>query len=113
MATEAPRSASISADARAIPEAPPTTTAFLPLISTTPAPLEGVRLRTTQAKQRIFPAMSIAITDDHRALADTASDLLRKRDSRGAARALLEAPTEERPDLWKDLAGLGWLGLHV
>jgi alkylation response protein AidB-like acyl-CoA dehydrogenase len=57
--------------------------------------------------------MSIAITDDHRALADTASDLLRKRDSRGAARALLEAPTEERPDLWKDLAGLGWLGLHV
>jgi alkylation response protein AidB-like acyl-CoA dehydrogenase len=57
--------------------------------------------------------VSIAITDDHRALADTASDLLRKRDARGAARALLEAPREELPDFWSDLAGLGWLGLHV
>jgi 3-oxochol-4-en-24-oyl-CoA dehydrogenase len=57
--------------------------------------------------------MSIAITDDHRTLADTASDLLRKRDARGAARALLEAPDEPRPDLWDDVAGLGWLGLHV
>src|SRR4051812_26043614 len=57
--------------------------------------------------------MSIAITEDHRALADTASDLLRTRDARGAARALLEARTEERPDLWKDITGLGWLGLHV
>ena len=41
--------------------------------------------------------MSIAITDDHRALADTAADFLRKRDSRGAARALLEAPDEPLP----------------
>jgi len=57
--------------------------------------------------------MSIAITDDHRALADTAADVLRKRDARGAARALLEAPTEEPPELWSDVAGLGWLGLHV
>jgi alkylation response protein AidB-like acyl-CoA dehydrogenase len=57
--------------------------------------------------------MPIAISDDHRALADTANDLLRKRDARGAARKLLEAPTEERPDLWRDLADLGWLGLHV
>ena len=38
--------------------------------------------------------MSIAITGDHRALADTAADFLRKRDARGAARALLEAPEE-------------------
>jgi alkylation response protein AidB-like acyl-CoA dehydrogenase len=57
--------------------------------------------------------MSIAITDDHRTLADTAGDLLRKRDARGAARALLEAPDEPRPDLWNDVAGIGWLGLHV
>ncbi|HEY9557107.1 MAG TPA: acyl-CoA dehydrogenase family protein, partial [Acidimicrobiales bacterium] len=57
--------------------------------------------------------MSIAITEDHRALADTAADLLAKRDARGAARALLEAPDEPLPDLWKDLAGLGWLGLHI
>ena len=57
--------------------------------------------------------MSIAITDDHRALAETASEVLRKRDARGAARALLEAPTEERPELWADLVSLGWLGLHL
>jgi 3-oxochol-4-en-24-oyl-CoA dehydrogenase len=57
--------------------------------------------------------MSIAITDDHRALAGTASDLLTKRDARGAARALLEAPDEGLPPFWDDLVGLGWLGLHV
>ena len=58
--------------------------------------------------------MSIAITEDHRALADTASDFLRKRDARGAARALLEADRRSRrPTFWDDLAELGWLGLHV
>ncbi|HEY2812254.1 MAG TPA: acyl-CoA dehydrogenase [Acidimicrobiales bacterium] len=57
--------------------------------------------------------MSIAITDDHRALADTASDFLLKRDSRGAARELLEAETEGLPPFWSDLSKLGWLGLHL
>src|SRR5438105_10667069 len=57
--------------------------------------------------------MTIAITDDHRALGTTASDLLLKRDARGAARALLEAPTEELPDLWPDIVELGWLGVHL
>ena len=57
--------------------------------------------------------MSIALTDDHKALADTASELLAKRDARGAARALLEADAEERPAFWDELAGLGWLGLHL
>ena len=41
--------------------------------------------------------MPIAITEDHRALAQTASDFLAKHDSRGAARALLEADTESCP----------------
>jgi alkylation response protein AidB-like acyl-CoA dehydrogenase len=57
--------------------------------------------------------MSIAITDDHRALAETARDFLLKRDARGANRSMLEAPTEELPDLWKALIDLGWLGLHI
>ncbi|HWB66518.1 MAG TPA: acyl-CoA dehydrogenase family protein, partial [Mycobacteriales bacterium] len=57
--------------------------------------------------------MSIAVTDDHRALADTAADFLRKHEARAAARALLEAETEDRPAFWNELAGLGWLGLHV
>ena len=57
--------------------------------------------------------MSIAITEDHRALGQTASDFLAKRDARGAARALLEAETEGLPAFWDDLASLGWLGLHL
>jgi 3-oxochol-4-en-24-oyl-CoA dehydrogenase len=55
----------------------------------------------------------IAITDDHRALADAVSQLLTRRDARAAARALLEAPAEEPPAFWGDLVSLGLLGLHV
>jgi alkylation response protein AidB-like acyl-CoA dehydrogenase len=57
--------------------------------------------------------MSIAITEDHRALADTASDLLTKRNALGAAREQLEAHTEERPALWEEMVSLGWLGIHL
>ncbi len=57
--------------------------------------------------------MSIAITEDHRALGQTVSDFLIKHDARGAARALLEAETETLPAFWDDLAALGWLGLHL
>ncbi len=57
--------------------------------------------------------MSIAITDDHRALAETASSFLAKREARAEARALLEAPEEGRPALWDELVSLGWLGLHL
>lgn len=57
--------------------------------------------------------MSIAITEEHQSLAETAADFLTKRDARGAARALLEAPDEALPPFWDDLVGLGWLGLHV
>jgi alkylation response protein AidB-like acyl-CoA dehydrogenase len=57
--------------------------------------------------------MSIAISEDHRALAATVSDFLLKRDARGAARALLEAPDETLPAMWAELAELGWLGLHL
>ena len=57
--------------------------------------------------------MPIAITDDHKALADAVSQLLTRRESKAAARALLEAPTEEAPTFWSDLVGLGLPGLHV
>src|SRR5262252_6082541 len=57
--------------------------------------------------------MAIAITDEHRALAGTASDFLARHDARAAARALLEAPTEGLPAMWDDLRELGWLGLHI
>src|SRR5438067_4699272 len=57
--------------------------------------------------------MSIAINDDHRALAKTASDFLEKRDARRAARELLESASEPMPALWDDVVNLGWLGLHI
>ena len=57
--------------------------------------------------------MAIAITDDHVALATTARDLLATHKARDAARALLEAPREELPPFWPELARVGWLGLHL
>jgi alkylation response protein AidB-like acyl-CoA dehydrogenase len=57
--------------------------------------------------------MSLAITDDHRALTETVAAVLSKRDARGAARSLLEAPEEGVPPFWKDVTELGWSGLHI
>ena len=57
--------------------------------------------------------MSIAITDDHRALAETAADFLTKREARAGARALLTEADETLPSWWGELSDLGWLGLHV
>jgi alkylation response protein AidB-like acyl-CoA dehydrogenase len=57
--------------------------------------------------------MALAITDDHKALADVAADLLTKRDARAESRAALEAPEDALPQLWKEYASLGWLGLHL
>lgn len=58
-------------------------------------------------------AMTIAITDDHRLLADTAADLLARRDARAGARALLESAEEPQGDLWREVVGVGWPGLAV
>ncbi len=57
--------------------------------------------------------MSIAITEDHRSLADTVRSFADKRDLRGAARALLDSPDESLPAFWGEMAELGWLGLHL
>ncbi len=57
--------------------------------------------------------MSIAITDDHRALAQIASDFLAKNGARAAARTLLTTETEGLPSFWPELGQLGWLGLHL
>ena len=56
--------------------------------------------------------MSIAITDDHRTLAQTVSDFLRARGAREASRALLDAETEQLPAFWAELGNLGWLKLE-
>src|SRR6478735_10180030 len=57
--------------------------------------------------------MSIAINEDHRALAETARELLASRQALAAARGLLESKTEELPPFWAELAEIGWLGLHI
>src|SRR6266700_1076687 len=57
--------------------------------------------------------MSIAISEEHRVLAQTVAGLLTKHQSRAAARSLLEGGTEQLPAFWAELGGLGLLGLHV
>jgi len=57
--------------------------------------------------------MGIALTDDHRELAEVARAFLTAQKARWAARSLLDATDESRPPFWHDMAELGWLGLHV
>ena len=57
--------------------------------------------------------MSIAVTEDHRALAQTVADFLAKHQARASARGLLESDEEQLPGFWAELAGLGMLGMHL
>ncbi|QNI06186.1 acyl-CoA dehydrogenase [Mycobacterium kubicae] len=57
--------------------------------------------------------MGIALTDDHRELAEVARGFLTSQKARWAARELLDAAEETRPPFWQNLAELGWLGLHI
>jgi len=57
--------------------------------------------------------MGIAISDDHLELAGIAEAFLERSGARAEARALLDAPEESLPAAWKEMADLGWLGLHL
>jgi alkylation response protein AidB-like acyl-CoA dehydrogenase len=57
--------------------------------------------------------MPIAISEDHKALADTVSDFLAKNHALAANRELLETESDPRPSFWPEMAQLGWLGLHI
>ena len=57
--------------------------------------------------------MGIALTDDHRELAEVARAFLTSQKARAAARSLLDSPEESRPTFWPDVVELGWLGLHI
>ena len=57
--------------------------------------------------------MGIALTDDHRELAEVARAFLTSQKARWAARSLLDTPDEARPAFWHGMAELGWLGLHI
>jgi 3-oxochol-4-en-24-oyl-CoA dehydrogenase len=57
--------------------------------------------------------MALAITDDHRALADVVRSFAADREVRGDARRALDTDHPVLPGVWKQIADLGWLGLHV
>ena len=57
--------------------------------------------------------MSISISEEHRALAQSVADFLTNHQSRAAARSLLKAEADALPAFWTELGGLGLLGLHV
>jgi alkylation response protein AidB-like acyl-CoA dehydrogenase len=57
--------------------------------------------------------MGIALTDDHRELAEVARAFLTSQKARWAARSLLDTAEEPRPPFWQSLVELGWLGLHI
>ncbi|PXW33927.1 UNVERIFIED_CONTAM: alkylation response protein AidB-like acyl-CoA dehydrogenase [Williamsia faeni] len=57
--------------------------------------------------------MSIALTEDHIELASVVRDFTIERKLRAESRALLDAPEEQRPTFWHEMATIGWLGLHI
>ena len=57
--------------------------------------------------------MTLGVSEDHRALHDTARRWVEARGLLTAARDTLDAPTDALPAFWDELAAMGWLGLHV
>ena len=57
--------------------------------------------------------MGIAISDEHLELSAVANDFLVRTGALADARALLDAAEESLPASWKEMADLGWLGLHL
>lgn len=57
--------------------------------------------------------MPLAITDDHRDIADAVRSFLTGHDAATLARRVLDDPNTDAISFWKQLAELGWLGLHL
>ena len=57
--------------------------------------------------------MPLAITDDHRSLADVARAFLRDAKAAALTRTVLESPEAGTGDLWQRIAAIGWTGLHL
>src|SRR5579863_1416385 len=57
--------------------------------------------------------MPIGIGEDHEELRRTVRRWLEARCPPEVARALLDADVETMPPFWDELAGQGWLGIHV
>ena len=57
--------------------------------------------------------MPIGISEDHLALHDAVRGWCERHVPPAVPRALLDADTEGMPPFWSELAGQGWLGLHL
>ncbi len=57
--------------------------------------------------------MTLGVSEDHRTLHDTVRHWVEAREALRSARDTLDEPTDALPPFWDELAGMGWLGLHV
>jgi alkylation response protein AidB-like acyl-CoA dehydrogenase len=57
--------------------------------------------------------MSLAVTEDHRLLGETARAVLARQGGTAAARDVTDTGSNKLPAGWDELVGLGWLGLAV
>jgi 3-oxochol-4-en-24-oyl-CoA dehydrogenase len=55
----------------------------------------------------------LAVTEEHRELAESARAVLADRNAIRAARAAADGAPPEPPEFWRDAVNLGWLGLHL
>ncbi|MEY2467551.1 MAG: hypothetical protein QOF21_249 [Actinomycetota bacterium] len=61
----------------------------------------------------VLEAQSIAIGDDHVALAETVRKFAAQHITSAVVRAAVDAKDDALPPFWSALADLGWLGLHL
>ncbi|HEY9313119.1 acyl-CoA dehydrogenase family protein [Williamsia sp.] len=57
--------------------------------------------------------MSIAPTTEHIELSSVVEDFTNGRKLRAESQALLDAPEDRLPRFWREMAEVGWLGLHL
>ncbi|MEU5841491.1 acyl-CoA dehydrogenase [Rhodococcus sp. NPDC047139] len=57
--------------------------------------------------------MPLPLTDDHRAVAEAVRSFLEGLDAGALARQMIDDGSADTGKLWKQLADLGWLGLHL
>jgi alkylation response protein AidB-like acyl-CoA dehydrogenase len=57
--------------------------------------------------------MPLAVNDDHKSVADVVRSFAAANDLRGVTRKALTRPAAYPGVLWKQMADLGWLGLHL
>jgi alkylation response protein AidB-like acyl-CoA dehydrogenase len=57
--------------------------------------------------------MALAISDDHKALADVVRSFATANELRTQTRRTLDGPASDPGPAWKQMADLGWLGLHL